>query len=201
VRGHWGKLLAVGSLVAAEAALGVLLVVNGMQSDPPPRNPWQINGRFPSPPPCSVVDHKLVSALAGADPPLDEDFRVDINGEPVRECTYRTARSNIVGITMRGRHTDLPTPVGITERGLSELRVDGNLTRHEVKRVSDYVTVAFEIDNLEVVVHFTKYGTRGELPSPQVALRMRDGTTALARQVADELAIGLQRWRTTPTHR
>jgi hypothetical protein len=43
-----GKLLAVGSLVAAEAALGVLLVINGRRSDPPPPplppNPWQING-------------------------------------------------------------------------------------------------------------------------------------------------------------
>jgi hypothetical protein len=200
VREHWGKLLAVGSLVAAEAALGVLLVVNGMQSGPPPRNPWQVNGAFHTPPPCSVVDHNLVSALAGADPPLVEDVRVD-NGEPVRECTYRTERSSIVGITMRSRHTDHPTPVEITGRGLSELSVDGNLTRHEVKRVSDNVSVAFEIDNLDVVVHFIKYGTRGELPSPQVAQRMRDGTTALARRVADELAVGLHRWRTTPTHR
>jgi hypothetical protein len=74
-------------------------------------------------------------------------------------------------------------------QGLSDLRTEDNLTRQENKRTSDYINVTFTVDNLDVLISFTKYGTRGELPAPRDAQRMKDDTTALARQLADRLVV------------
>jgi hypothetical protein len=189
VRRQWGTLLAVGSLVAAEAALGVMLVVNGAEDTTP--NPWRTGDGYPQPPPCSVVDQELLAAVIGPGQPADERNSV---GGLVRQCTFgQSPGQRVLELSMRSHPIVQPGQHG-SHVGLSPLEVSDNLTRREVKRYFDSVIVRFRVDNLEVLVYLQDAANDeprmdGDLPTPENARSRRDRAVALARDLADKLAV------------
>jgi hypothetical protein len=74
------------------------------------------------------------------------------------------------------------------------------MTRFEYKRYFDEVFVRFEIDNLTVLVDLRARTTMprvgNDLAIPENIARLRAGTTAVAQNLADKLAV---RNRTGPT--
>ncbi|HEV2780937.1 MAG TPA: hypothetical protein VGX25_16255 [Actinophytocola sp.] len=198
--GRLGTALAIGAAVAAELVLGVLLVITGGGA-PEVVNPWRVGDGFPQPPPCSMIDRSRVAALLGGavgETTLEDSYFVEDN-DPSRRCVFTTPRSRFtsVEVTMRsrlGNHGSLE----ITNRGLSDLTMSDNLSTKELKRISDYVSAGFQIDNLVVGCYHTRPGIPGrELPDEETARRMRDDMTALVHDITGKLT---PRNRTTPTN-
>ncbi|ONI82891.1 hypothetical protein ALI144C_17675 [Actinosynnema sp. ALI-1.44] len=199
-RRQWWTLVAVGLLVVAEVALGVLLVVNGGDRDTTP-NPWRTGDGYRQPPPCSALDRALADRLITPGTPVDDRSTYE-DDDPVRLCKFGGPQDVDVDVelTMRSRLTGRFGPLEIPSPGLTRLDVSDNLTTQEFRRYFDWVVVRFRVDNLEVLLHVKASPnpprTDKELPTPENARVLRDNTVALAQNLADKLAV---RNRVTPT--
>lgn len=194
------QLVAVGAAVVAELVLGVFLVVRGGGTPAAPANPnpYRVGEGFPIPPPCSMIDRRLVEAVPGtADLYPSGSDRVDDN-DPIRVCRFAAARIELgeVTVTMTS-HLGNNGVLEIPALGISDLVLSDNLSAYEAKRSQNRAGIRFEIDNLDVTVAYV-YPARAERfqPSPPEAQRIRDSLRALTNQIAAQL---IPRNRTGPT--
>jgi hypothetical protein len=188
--------LAVGALVVAEAALGVMLFVRG--SDVGPNNPWRVGDGFPTPPDCSLMNRSQVDkVLTDANSQLT-DMAFHEDDDPVRRCVFQPSNVYLgsLEVTMRSRVIGRGGPLEIFHPGPSELNLSDNLTTVEVKRTVDAVHATFTVDNLDVLVYYSVPARHPGFLGEQQVRRMRDSTAALARDMLAKLAI---RNRTTPS--
>ncbi|ALG09156.1 hypothetical protein AOZ06_21570 [Kibdelosporangium phytohabitans] len=192
----------VGLLVAAEVALGVLLVATGGDRDTTP-NPWRTGDGYRQPPPCSALDRELVHRLIGPGKPLDDRSTYE-DDDPVRLCQFGGPRDvDVIELTMRSRLIGRFGPLEIPSPGLTPLDVSDNLTSQEFRRYFDWVVVRFRVDNLDVLLNVKARPslprTDKELPTPENARVLRDNTMALAQDLAGKLAVRNRVRPTEPT--
>lgn len=180
--------LAVGALVAAEIALGILLFIRGTE-EVEPVNPWRVGDGFPQPPHCWIADEPQLERMLG-DYGLSSTYRREDN-DPIRVCTFRVTSQvrqdfKQVEITMRSR-IEKGTELEILRPGPSEFELYDNMSKVEAKRYYDEGQVCFSVDNLEVMIRFQGSAWYGNPPPEDRGRHFRDESKALAAQIQAKL--------------
>jgi hypothetical protein len=192
--------LAVGALVAAEIALGILLFIRGTE-DVQPVNPWRVGDGFPMPPDCSIADESQLKRMLGDHGRTDKSSRED--NDPVRVCTFRVTTQvkqdfKQVELTMRSRIGN-GTVLEIHRPGPSGLEPYDNMSIREHKRYYDEAGARFTVDNLEVLIRFQGYSGYGNPPPEDRGRHFRAESTALAKQIQAKLVPRNKTTGPTPT--
>lgn len=192
--------MAVGALVAAEIALGIMLFIRGT-ADVEPVNPWRVGDGFPEPPDCSIASDAQLERMLG-DHGTTSTYRRENLG-PVRVCVYKTSspvkeESKHVELTMQSK-IDHVAGWQVPPPGPPEFELYDNMSKAEGKRYFDEGQVRFKVDNLEVMIRFQGYAGFGNPPPADRGRFFRDESKALATEIRAKLLVRNKTTAPTPS--